>query len=128
MAARAFLLFALLNLYVVTWIVLGQGGGVVFADENLRPIGIGWVLMMLIAGLSAVAVIHRKVEANRLPHVTRASWLSLFFAVSLAAPLWTYYFSDIELGSPALLWLLAYTAAGSCCWLAIDPDPQGGHP
>jgi hypothetical protein len=128
MAARAFLLFALLNLYVVTWIVLGQGGGVVFADVNLRPVGVGWVLFMLIAGFSAVAVIHRKVEANRLPYAARASWLSLFFAVSLAAPLWAYYFSDIELGSPALLWLLAYAAAGSLCWLAIDPDSQGGQP
>lgn len=123
MAARAFLLFALVNLYVVAWIVSGQSG-VMFGKDSLHP---DWIIPMLSlapAGVAVIAVIHRKIEANQLPYATRRNWLSLYFAISLASPLWTYYFTDIEPGSPALLWLLAYTAAGAACWLAIEPDPQ----
>ena len=127
MAARAFLVFALLNLYVVVWIVSGQRG-VFFREDILHPEWVGMAITLLLAGLGAIAALHRKIEANGLPYATRAGWLFLFFAVSLAAPCGA---TTSRIPTRPLQFC-------SGCWrtprpappaeLTMNPDPQGARP
>lgn len=131
--ARALLIFGLVNLYVVAWLALGQRNSL-FMDTRffqagvIDPDGLVNAMLLLVASGAVLAVVYRKIEEKRLPLATRLGWTWFYFAASLSAVAWSYGFSNAAPGSPVLLWILLYLAAGALCWFTIHPEDATRKP
>lgn len=120
--ARCFLGFALLNLYVVFWLVSAQTG--LEFKYGLKPDWIAAALPLVVGQLIIVASVYNRLRAQILPARQRRGWIALYWATSLAMLPWAYCFSEASARGPALIWIALYIGLGAALWFLILHRPM----
>jgi hypothetical protein len=120
--ARCFLGFALLNLYVVFWLVSAQTG--LEMKYGLKPDWIAAALPLVAGQLVIIASIYNRLREQVLPARQLRGWIALYWATSLAMLPWAYCFSEASARGPALIWIALYIGLGAALWFLILRRPM----
>jgi hypothetical protein len=115
--ARYFLAFALLQLYVVLWLLSANAG--LQTRLGYNPDWMGPALFLLVSQLVLVASVYDRLKGNVLPASQQWAWIGAYFATSLAMLPWAYRFSEATLRAPALLWISLYLGFAALLWFLM---------
>ncbi|HEY2587286.1 MAG TPA: hypothetical protein VGI81_16185 [Tepidisphaeraceae bacterium] len=132
-------LFGLLNLYMVWWSVAVTHGVMPPPDDVPETRIDAFEFSFKLVCLVAAAVPFTWIVCGRLQDAARAErpalsarWASIYYLVQSGAIGGIFLVSQRTAGTPVGLWLLAYLALGSLCWMAsvraAGPVRQGNRP